>query len=314
MIQRVYIMAGGKGVRLQPLTYFIPKPLIPIGRRLTLLSYTIYVWDHVMRRVGISHPEIYVVTDKPQVAGRTETIRAMARPFVEVILEKESRGTLDVLQYVKPPALVVPCDHIYELDYTAFEHIITARGTSDIEVVAGKPLGSSRDLSRYGYLGKYDGKWRYFEKPAVPQPGWSVSTGIYAFFTDPKSLYAEATVTAQPDKWTIDYAVAEKAAQFGLSLNVRSYIAFHDVTTPRDLPDLIQTNGVWTRRGCKATVRGEFALFWSTVPVGGEWKVMDSITVLTRSGAYQDHTVFYAPAFDAYKLLGQWVKTFKEDW
>ena len=52
---RAVIMAGGSGVRLRPLTYAVPKPLLPIGR------YTVI--EYAIKRLAASGiREIFVVT------------------------------------------------------------------------------------------------------------------------------------------------------------------------------------------------------------------------------------------------------------
>jgi NDP-sugar pyrophosphorylase family protein len=52
---RAVIMAGGSGVRLRPLTYAVPKPLLPIGRY-TVIEYSI------KRLAASGVREIFVVT------------------------------------------------------------------------------------------------------------------------------------------------------------------------------------------------------------------------------------------------------------
>ena len=38
MNMRAIILAGGRGTRLKPFTYSLPKPLMPIGREMPILE------------------------------------------------------------------------------------------------------------------------------------------------------------------------------------------------------------------------------------------------------------------------------------
>lgn len=52
---RAVVLAGGKGTRLAPFTYVLPKPMMPIGDR-TILE----ILFHQMKRAGINHVTLAV--------------------------------------------------------------------------------------------------------------------------------------------------------------------------------------------------------------------------------------------------------------
>ena len=55
MIKRAVIFAGGKGKRLRPYTYVVPKPLMPIGKK-PILELII----RQLAKIGINHITISI--------------------------------------------------------------------------------------------------------------------------------------------------------------------------------------------------------------------------------------------------------------
>ena len=58
MLKRAVIFAGGKGKRLRPYTYIIPKPLMPIGEKPILI---IIINKTIILKNGINHITISVL-------------------------------------------------------------------------------------------------------------------------------------------------------------------------------------------------------------------------------------------------------------
>ena len=98
MIREALIHAGGQGTRLRPVTYEIPKPLVPV-QRLPILSWQVR-W---LVRYGI---ERVVVTISPQWREAfVRWSRELNLPVkIELIEETEPLGTLGGLIHLFPDA------------------------------------------------------------------------------------------------------------------------------------------------------------------------------------------------------------------
>ena len=95
MINKAVIMAGGEGVRLRPLTYVVPKPLLPLG------SYT--VAEHIIRQIaenGIK--EIFILVSYQH--EKFDICLDYGRKYginIRVIKEKGRLGTIGGLINIK---------------------------------------------------------------------------------------------------------------------------------------------------------------------------------------------------------------------
>lgn len=98
MIREALIHAGGQGTRLRPVTYEIPKPLVPVQRS-PILTWQVR-W---LARYGI---ERVLITISPQWKEEFERWRAgLALPMqVEFIEESEPLGTLGGIIHLFPNA------------------------------------------------------------------------------------------------------------------------------------------------------------------------------------------------------------------
>lgn len=110
------VMAGGKGKRLRPLTYAIPKPLLPVGERPILEILLSQLKKHGFKRAIIS------------IGYKGELIRSylgdgsrLGIP-VEYVEEENALGTAGALGLVKDrlkkPFLMVNGDILTKLDFS----------------------------------------------------------------------------------------------------------------------------------------------------------------------------------------------------
>jgi len=166
------ILAGGQGTRLRPLTFSIPKPLLPIGEKPVL-----EILIGQLRQAGFG--EIILAT-----GYQAELIRAFCGDGarfgvrIEYVHEEEPLGTagpLDALRgRVQPDEyfLLVNGDVFTELDFGAFLQAGVAAG-ADLTVAYTR----YRYRSPFGVLEVADGAVvGVTEKPEWEYP---VSAGIY---------------------------------------------------------------------------------------------------------------------------------------
>lgn len=175
--EKVVIMAGGKGTRLEPFTKILPKPMVPLGDK----------------------PIIEVIMDKFYKQGFSEFILSLgykaeiikmyfsetnSRPYkVDFICEEEPLGTAGALAMLKGKIedtfIVTNCDIILELDFAdLLEHHYANKNAITI-------IGTVKNFTiPYGVL-QTDGQdlVALDEKPSFH---YLVNTGVYVL--DPKVL------------------------------------------------------------------------------------------------------------------------------
>ena len=171
----VVIMAGGRGVRLEPFTKVLPKPLMPVGDKTVV--------DHIIdrfRAYGIS--EFYLTIHHMSKIIRAYFEEKSPDFSLEFAEEDEPRGTAGSLKLLadklKKTFFVSNCDIIIEADYTDLYHFHT-ENSYDITLVASAkqfniPYGIC-ELNGSGCLERIQEKPKY---------NYLVNTGLYVLKPD----------------------------------------------------------------------------------------------------------------------------------
>lgn len=170
--KRAVILAGGKGRRLAPYTFVIPKPIVPIGTTPILEIVLRQLAHHGFRRVSIA------------LGHMSEIIRAVggdgSRFGVKLDYSDEDRplGTMGPLRLVEDLPenfLVMNADLLTDLDYGALWDF--HRGHGEIATIAAYEKTTQLQLGVLDTEG--DGTVRAFsEKPVLKH---RVSMGVYVF-------------------------------------------------------------------------------------------------------------------------------------
>ena len=164
---QVIIPLAGKGTRLRPHTYQVPKPLLKVAGR--------PVMDWVMDRLqGLDVTELIFITGhlKEQVEAFARARYPIPSRFIEQKVQDGTAGAVNLARpYVKGPVLIIFVDTVFEADLTLINRsdadgIIWAKEVEDYQrfgVVVTDPQGymtrivekPSTPISRLANIGLY---------------------------------------------------------------------------------------------------------------------------------------------------------------
>ncbi|MCM3676440.1 MULTISPECIES: sugar phosphate nucleotidyltransferase [Peribacillus] len=173
------ILAGGTGSRLEPLTKFLNKHLLPVG------PYPMIYWSILkLKEAGIN--EILIVTNKNHLSSFIELLGLGEDLHVNIqfkIQGNEGAGIADALMSAKKfinneKFVVLLGDNIFEDSLSPFVHSFQKQKKGAMLL-----LKEVEDLTRYGvpHLDKTNQKIKsIIEKPSNPPSSYCV-TGIYLF-------------------------------------------------------------------------------------------------------------------------------------
>lgn len=168
---RAIILAGGKGTRLRPYTTLIPKPLVPLGGKYSILEIIILQ----LRAAGFTHITMAVNhLSNLIMAYFGDGSRLGVR--LDYSLEEgelSTIGPLTLIDDLPESFLVMNGDILCDLDYRAFFDAHVARG-SQISVSAyRRHVKIDFGVLRYNASGRLES----FEEK--PEYDFDVSMGIY---------------------------------------------------------------------------------------------------------------------------------------
>lgn len=188
---KAMILAAGKGTRVRPITYTIPKPLIPILQKpvmeflLELLRQ--HGFDQIMVNVSHLANEIENYFRDGQRFG-VQLAYSFEGKIVDGVLVGEAVGSAGGMRRIQDfspffdDTFVVLCgDALIDLDLTAAVKWHRARGSIATVIMKSVPR---EEVPSYGIVvTDEDGRVRTFqEKPAVEEAlSTNISTGIYIF-------------------------------------------------------------------------------------------------------------------------------------
>ena len=168
---RAIILAGGKGTRLRPYTTLIPKPLVPLGGKYSILEIIILQ----LREAGFSHITL-AVNHLSQLIMAYFGDGSRLGVRIDYSLEEgelSTIGPLTLIDDLPESFLVMNGDILCDLDYRAFfETHVDTRG--EISVSAFR-----RHVKiDFGVL-RYDASGRLESFQEKPEYDFDVSMGIY---------------------------------------------------------------------------------------------------------------------------------------
>ncbi|MCM3629005.1 sugar phosphate nucleotidyltransferase [Paenibacillus glycanilyticus] len=178
---KAVILAGGTGSRLMPLTSYINKHMLPVGRH-PMIQYGI----ETLRKAGIQ--DILIITNRQSAGMFIQYFGSGAELSVSLVyrIQEGAGGIADALQLARPfiaegeKFLVLLGDNLFEEDLTPYiEEYQQQKGGAMVL------LKEVDDPHRYGIpVFHPDGAIKHIEeKPEKPESNLSV-TGLYMYSSD----------------------------------------------------------------------------------------------------------------------------------
>jgi glucose-1-phosphate thymidylyltransferase len=178
---KALVLCGGFATRLEPLTYFVPKPLLPLGGKPIL--------DYIIERIDItkSVDTIYISTNRKffdqflywHKRHRKKNMKLIEEPALH---EGEKFGAIKGIMYaikkarIKDDLLVIAGDNVFDFDVRKLINDFRKRNDP---IIALYNIKSKEEARRFGVVRMYNGKVvKFSEKPSKPD-STLVSTGIY---------------------------------------------------------------------------------------------------------------------------------------
>ncbi|VVB76015.1 Bifunctional protein GlmU [Candidatus Tiddalikarchaeum anstoanum] len=176
-VKRAFILAGGKGTRLRPITYEIPKPMVPIHGK-PLLQHTVELLKkYDIRDIIIS---IGFLGEKIQEYFGNGSKFGVKISYVK---EDEPLGTAGPLKIAKPLLedahfVMINGDNLFNIDL--FDMISTHFENGAVATIA---LTSVSDPTKFG-VAQLKGRkiLKFIEKPKLEEaPSNLINAGVYLF-------------------------------------------------------------------------------------------------------------------------------------
>jgi NDP-sugar pyrophosphorylase family protein len=172
------ILAGGKGTRLRPLTYEIPKPLVPIKGKPVLFHVI-----EELKRNGIENVIIaagYKAESIMNAIGNGENFGMN----ISYSIENKPLGTGGALKKAcelvdEFPILVINGDNLFHMNLSSFFEFHTSLRLSS-KILATIALTTVEDTTGYGIV-ELEGNRikKFYEKPQKKPKSKLINTGIY---------------------------------------------------------------------------------------------------------------------------------------
>lgn len=160
------LMAGGEGTRLRPLTYQIPKPLIPINEK----SISENIMDSFMK-YGIDN-FIFTVNYKAHVIETYFNDRNYKIKFIREDKKTGTAGSLKLIPSLPKTFIVNNCDVLFNIDYKSLvdEHL---KEKNLITIVSATVI----EETPYGVLNIENSKVKSISEK--PKNEFFINTGLY---------------------------------------------------------------------------------------------------------------------------------------
>jgi NDP-sugar pyrophosphorylase family protein len=169
---RAIILAGGKGVRLAPLTEVIPKPLVPIGGMPVMEIVIRQLKNHGFQRITLA---VGYMADLIQAYFQGGSKWGVQLDYSYEESPLGTAGPLTLISDLDETFLVMNADVITSLNYGELLHFHRAQG--GVATIGSYQKQVKIDLGVIVSDGDYAIK-DYIEKPTVVH---QVSMGIYVF-------------------------------------------------------------------------------------------------------------------------------------
>jgi glucose-1-phosphate adenylyltransferase len=212
----VFILAGGVGERLAPLTIAKPKPAVSFGGTHQILDFTLSnCINSEMRRIFILTQyqreclHRYVREIRLRIARKLRWCKGDCLAPLPAISGKRYGGTADAIFQNLPlvrsvtaeHVVVAAGDHVYSMDYRPF---LAWHDTSGADLTVAAIRCPVAEASAFGVLEvEQDVVTHFREKPsreALPASGCVlVSMGIYAFKRSALLAIAERAISSETD-------------------------------------------------------------------------------------------------------------------
>ncbi len=184
----VLILCGGFATRLEPITLFVPKPLLPIGGR-PILDYIVedIAGNPEINRIIIStnkkfenHFKYWTGLKNASSAGKN--LELIIEPTMD---NKNKLGAIKGIKYAIDNAkigddlMIIAGDNFYDSGISSL--LLAFKASATDPMICVHDVGSIEEAKKLGVVQVKDGTITGFEeKPAVPKSTLS-STGIYIY-------------------------------------------------------------------------------------------------------------------------------------
>jgi mannose-1-phosphate guanylyltransferase len=300
---KAMILAAGKGTRIRPITYTIPKPMIPILQKpvmeflLELLRQ--HGFDEIMVNVSHLANEIESYFRDGQRFG-VQIAYSFEGRIVDGELVGEAVGSAGGMRRIQDfspffdDTFVVLCgDALIDLDLT--EAVRQHREKGAIATVVTKTV-PREEVSSYGVVvTDEDGRIKTFqEKPSVTEAlSTNINTGIYIF--EPEVFkYIPSGMEYDIGGQLFPKLVAERAPFYGISMNFEwvdigkvpdYWQAIRDVLSGKvknvQIPGHEVAPGIYT--GLNVAVNWDKVNVTGPVYIGGMTRIEDGATIIGPS-------------------------------